>query len=168
MGSVAPAAYAAGKPPTDKSRLQSAVDDLHAIGITGVQGLTGAGGRTTTARSGIANIDTGAPVPDNGYFRMGSDTKTFVSVVLLQLVGEGRLSLDDSVQRWLPGVVSGNGNDGRKITVRELLQHTSGLANYTDDLTALGTADGPGTAWASCGSRTAAAASGRTPATCPA
>jgi D-alanyl-D-alanine carboxypeptidase len=141
-GSAAPAAYGAGKPPPDKSRLQSAVDDLHADGVTGVQGLTGAGRRTTTARSGVANIATGAPVPGNGYFRMGSDTKTFVSVVLLQLVGEGRLSLDDSVQRWLPGVVSGNGNDGRRITVRELLQHTSGLADYTDDLVALQTADG--------------------------
>ncbi|WP_034214499.1 serine hydrolase domain-containing protein [Actinoplanes subtropicus] len=135
-GGVAPAAQAAGRP--DQRRLQTAVDDLHAIGITGVQGLTGAGGRTTTARSGVANLDTGAPVPRNGYFRMGSDTKTFVSVVLLQLVGERRLSLDDPVQRWLPGVVSGNGNDGAKVTVRELLQHTSGIANYTGDLTALG------------------------------
>jgi D-alanyl-D-alanine carboxypeptidase len=142
-GSVAPAAaYAADRPSPERSRLQAAVDDLHAIGITGVQGLTGAGGRTTTARSGVANIGTGAPVPANGYFRMGSDTKTFVSVVLLQLVGEGRLSLDDSVQRWLPGMVSGNGNDGRKITVRELLQHTSGVPNYTDDLTALATPEG--------------------------
>jgi D-alanyl-D-alanine carboxypeptidase len=65
---------------------------------------------------------------------MGSDTKTFISVVPLQLVGEHRLSLDDPVDRWLPGVVHGNGNDGTKITVRELLQHTSGLHNYTDDL----------------------------------
>lgn len=109
VGSAAPAAFAAGEP----ARLKAAVDDLHGIGITGVQGLTEIGARTTTARAGVADIDTGAPVPANGYFRMGSDTKTFVSVVLLQLVGEGRLSLDDSVERWLPGVVAGNGNDGR-------------------------------------------------------
>jgi len=134
---TAPAAFGGGK-----TRLQSAVDDLHAIGVTGVQGLTEVDRRTATARSGVADVDTGAPVPVNGYFRMGSDTKTFVSVVILQLVGEGRLSLDDSVQRWLPGVVSGNGNDGRKITVRQLLQHTSGIANYTDDLSALGSAEG--------------------------
>jgi D-alanyl-D-alanine carboxypeptidase len=137
LAGAAPAAFAGGK-----GGLQSAVDDLHAIGITGVQGLTEVGGRTTTARSGVADLNTGAPVPVNGYFRMGSDTKTFVSVVLLQLVGEGRLSLDDSVQRWLPGVVSGNGNDGRKITVRQLLQHTSGIANYTDGLAALQSVDG--------------------------
>jgi D-alanyl-D-alanine carboxypeptidase len=41
-------------------------------------------------------------VPANGYFRLGSNTKTYVSVVLLQLVGEGRLSLEDPVRRWLP------------------------------------------------------------------
>ena len=55
---------------------------------------------------------------------------------MLQLVAEHRLSLDDTVARWLPGVVPGNGNDGNKITVRELLQHTSGLHNDTDDLQA--------------------------------
>jgi D-alanyl-D-alanine carboxypeptidase len=145
LAGTAPAAFGAGKSGGrngDKTRLQSAVDDLHAVGVTGVQGLTEIAGRTTSARSGVADLDTGAPVPVNGYFRMGSNTKTFVSVVVLQLVGEGRLSLDDTVQRWLPGVVSGNGNDGRKITVRQLLQHTSGIANYTDDLSALASADG--------------------------
>ena len=56
--------------------------------------------------------------------------------MVLQLVAEHRLSLDDTVGHWLPGVVHGNGNDGGKITVRELLQHTSGLHDYTDDLQA--------------------------------
>jgi D-alanyl-D-alanine carboxypeptidase len=123
-------------------RLQAAVDDVHGYGITGVQGLTDVDGRVATARAGVASLATGAPVPVNGYFRMGSDTKTFVAVVLLQLVGEGRLSLDDSVERWLPGIVTGNGNDGRKITVRELLQHTSGIFNYLDGLPLVATADG--------------------------
>ena len=60
---------------------------------------------------------------------MGSITKTFVSVVVLQLVGEGRLRLDDSVEQWLPGLVP----DGDAINVRQLLNHTSGIFNYTDD-----------------------------------
>jgi D-alanyl-D-alanine carboxypeptidase len=124
-----------------KGRLQAAVDDMHGYGITGVQGLIDVDGRVATARAGVASLVTGAPVPVDGYFRMGSNTKTFVSVVLLQLTGEGRLSLDDSVERWLPGVVAGNGNDGRRITVRELLQHTSGIANYTDEQPLLATAD---------------------------
>jgi D-alanyl-D-alanine carboxypeptidase len=139
IGSAAPAAYAA---PPGPAGLRDAVGDLHDLGITGVQGLARAGNRTTVARAGVADLQTGAPVPDNGYFRMGSNTKTFVAVALLQLVGEGRLSLDDPVERWLPGVVAGNGNDGSRITVRQLLQHTSGIANYTNDLAALGSAEG--------------------------
>ncbi|HEX2313772.1 MAG TPA: serine hydrolase domain-containing protein, partial [Thermomonospora sp.] len=66
-------------------------------------------------------------------YRIGSTTKTFVAVVVLQLVAEGRLTLDDTVDRWLPGVVTGNGNDGRRVTVRHLLRHTSGLADYVLD-----------------------------------
>ena len=122
--------------------MQAALDDLRGLGVVGAQGAVSAGHRDAVARSGVGNRHTGAPMPLDGHFRMGSNTKTFVSVVVLQLVGEGRLSLDDSVEQWLPGVVSGNGNDGSRITVRHLLQHTSGLHNYTDELPALGSAKG--------------------------
>src|SRR5262249_4030851 len=94
------------------------------------------GGQQLSGTSGVANLDSREPVNGNGFFRIGSNTKTFVSVVVLQLVAEHRLSLDDTVGHWLPGVVLGNGNDGNQITVGELLQHTSGLHNYTDDLQA--------------------------------
>ncbi|KUN04657.1 serine hydrolase [Streptomyces canus] len=73
-------------------------------------------------------------MPTDGYVRIGSTTKTFVAVVLLQLAGEGRLSLDDTVDTWLPGLVRGNGNDGHRITLRQLLQHTSGLPDYIGDV----------------------------------
>ncbi|MFF2020455.1 serine hydrolase domain-containing protein [Streptomyces sp. NPDC058171] len=66
-------------------------------------------------------------------FRIGSITKTFVATVLLQLQGEGRIDLDDPVERWLPGLVHGNGNDGSRITLRHLLNHTSGLYGYDRD-----------------------------------
>jgi D-alanyl-D-alanine carboxypeptidase len=62
-------------------------------------------------------------------FRVGSITKSFVATVLLQLVEERKLSLGDSLERWLPGFVP----NGRSITVRELLQHTSGLYDYVND-----------------------------------
>jgi D-alanyl-D-alanine carboxypeptidase len=62
-------------------------------------------------------------------FRMGSNTKTMVAVVLLQLVGEHKLALTDSIDTWLPGLVP----DGRNITLRMLLNHTSGLFDYLDD-----------------------------------
>ncbi|WP_225799875.1 serine hydrolase [Streptomyces sp. NK15101] len=66
-------------------------------------------------------------------YRVGSITKTFVATVLLQLQAEGRVDLDDPVEKWLPGVVRGNGHDGTKITVRQLLNHTSGVYSYTED-----------------------------------
>ncbi|MGX7672229.1 serine hydrolase domain-containing protein [Plantactinospora sp. DSM 117369] len=138
---VAPAAPASASIHSEQW-LRTGVTDLHALGITGVQGLARDGVRDSYARAGIADLATDAPVPRDGYFRMGSNTKTFAAVLVLQLVGEGRLRLDDTVDRWLPGVVAGNGNDGRRITVRQLLQHTSGLYNYTRDLPGLSSAEG--------------------------
>ena len=61
--------------------------------------------------------------------RMGSNTKTRVATLVLQLVAERKVGLGDSVQKWLPGLVP----DGSAITVRMLLNHTSGLYNYLDD-----------------------------------
>ncbi|WP_410817933.1 serine hydrolase [Micromonospora sp. 050-3] len=61
--------------------------------------------------------------------------------VASSLVGEGRIRLDDPIERWLPGVVTGNGNDGRYVSVRQLLQHTSGLYDATGDLAAPRSAD---------------------------
>ncbi|MCY1138928.1 serine hydrolase [Actinoplanes sp. Pm04-4] len=136
VGAV-PAAAAA----SPRSDLQTALDDLRDLGMVGAQGEISAGRRDVVARSGVADRRTGRPMPFDGRFRIGSNTKTFVSVVVLQLVGEGKLSLDDKVEHLLPGVVSGNGNDGRRITVRQLLQHTTGLHNYTEDLAALGSAE---------------------------
>jgi D-alanyl-D-alanine carboxypeptidase len=120
-----PAAWAGSD--ADGRRLRAGATDLVGIGITGVQALAGVGDWAAWARAGVGDLTTGAPVPRDGTFLMGSNTKTFAAVVALQLVGEGRLSLDDTVAHWLPGVVSGNGNDGDRITVRQLLRHTSGL-----------------------------------------
>ncbi|MPY36077.1 beta-lactamase family protein [Streptomyces adustus] len=61
---------------------------------------------------------------------------------MLQLVGEGRMSLEDTVEQRLAGVVSGNGNDGSRITVRQLLQHTSGIADVGPQIAALTSAEG--------------------------
>lgn len=121
--------------------LQTGADDLHEWGVTGVQAMLRDGRHTTWVRAGVRDLRSGAPVPHNGYFRMGSNTKTFAAVIVLQLVAEGELSLADTVEQWLPGVVTGNGNDGSQITVRQLLQHTSGLYNYTNDVAALASAD---------------------------
>lgn len=84
----------------------------------------------TVMTSGVADTGTRAPMAGGSRFRIASMTKMFVATVVLQLVGEHKVALDAPVERYLPGVIRGNGNDGRDITVRELLQHTSGLPNY--------------------------------------
>ncbi|WP_431904258.1 serine hydrolase domain-containing protein [Nonomuraea sp. bgisy101] len=118
----------------DRATLQEDVDAIHAMKVPGVLAAAHTGRGSLIARSGLADLTAERPVPYGGYFRMGSTSKTFTATVVLQLVGEGRLSLDDTVEKWLPGVVQGNGNDGSKITVRHLLQQTSGLAEYVLDL----------------------------------
>ncbi|MFJ9247859.1 serine hydrolase domain-containing protein [Streptomyces sp. NPDC101776] len=118
--------------PSPAERLRQNTKAIHALGVSGVQArVVAAGGREWVATSGTADLNTGRPVRSDGYFRMASTSKTLVATVVLQLEAEGRLSLDDTVDHWLPGVVRGNGNDGSRITVRQLLQHTSGIR---DDL----------------------------------
>jgi D-alanyl-D-alanine carboxypeptidase len=92
------------------------------------------GGRTTSLVAGSSRLGSQIPVPRDGSVRAGSNTKTFTAVVVLQLVAEGKVELDAPIEKYLPGVVRGEGIDGSKITVRQLLQHTSGLPNYTDHL----------------------------------
>ncbi|WP_327575748.1 serine hydrolase domain-containing protein [Streptomyces sp. NBC_00145] len=119
---------------TPLSHLQRDADALRDDGVTGVSVRLETPRGVRTARSGVGDLSTTEPVPQNGYVRIGSTTKTFVATVLLQLVGEGRLLLDDTVDQWLPGVVRGHGNDGRRVTLRQLLQHTSGLPDYIGDV----------------------------------
>lgn len=64
-------------------------------------------------------------------FRIGSVTKTFTATVILQLAGENQLNLDDSIEKWLPGVIQGTGYDAKQITIRQMLNHTSGIAEYS-------------------------------------
>lgn len=113
--------------------LQRDLDAIRNEGAVGVQARVTRDGEVLVATSGVADVQTREPVPENGRYRIASTTKTFVATVVLQLVGEGRLSLDDTVEDHLPGVVHGGGHDGRAITVRDLLQHTSGIYDYNND-----------------------------------
>ncbi|WP_113698991.1 serine hydrolase domain-containing protein [Nonomuraea lactucae] len=88
-------------------------------------------GRTRHYTAGVADLTTRAKVPVDGQVRIASNTKMFTAVAVLQLAGEGKVGLDEPIETYLPKVVRGKGIDGRKITVRQLLQHTSGLPNYT-------------------------------------
>ncbi|WP_067134593.1 serine hydrolase domain-containing protein [Microtetraspora malaysiensis] len=87
-------------------------------------------GRGRNYTAGAGDLATRAKVPVNGQVRIASTTKTFTAAVVLQLAGEGKVELDVPVEKYLPRLVRGNGNDGRLITVRQLLHHTSGLPEH--------------------------------------
>ncbi|WP_345017756.1 serine hydrolase domain-containing protein [Streptomyces shaanxiensis] len=74
--------------------------------------------------AGVRDRRTGAPVIENARFRAGSTTKIVTSAIVLQLAAEGRISLDGTVQQYLPGLLT---KDFAPITVRQLLNFTSGL-----------------------------------------
>ncbi|MEC4576583.1 serine hydrolase domain-containing protein [Streptomyces sp. CMAA1738] len=130
LTAAAPSVAARPRPDT----LQRSLDRLvRSDGLpAALASATGRDGRTRTYVAGAGNLATGAEVPRDGQVRIGSNTKTFTAVVVLQLVGEGRVGLDAPVETYLPGLVRGDGIDGRHITVRQLLQHMSGLPNYTE------------------------------------
>ncbi|MEV6431977.1 serine hydrolase domain-containing protein [Nocardia sp. NPDC051463] len=98
--------------------------------VPGAQLVLTEHGTDTQINSGVGDVATGAAFPDNAQVRIASNTKTFVATVVLQLVAEHRVELDAPLERYLPGRVYGPGGDGRVITVRNLLQHTSGIPNY--------------------------------------
>ncbi|MFB7270423.1 serine hydrolase domain-containing protein [Streptomyces sp. NPDC056244] len=112
---------------------QEALDAAVEEGVPGALARADDRKGTWNGSAGVADRDTGRPRLPQDRFRVGSITKTFVATVLLQLEAEGRVDLDDTVDSVLPGVVRGNGNDGRRITLRQLLNHTSGVFNYTED-----------------------------------
>jgi len=111
------------------SNLRREARSLVAAGAPGVIVLARDGSRSVSVAAGSADLTPRTPMRVTDRFRVASITKTFVAAVVLQLVGEGRMSLDDTVERWLPGLVPG----GAAITVRQLLNHTSGLFDYIDD-----------------------------------
>jgi len=109
--------------------------------LTGRDGMAGAAVRVEdpacgswTGTSGLADVRTGRVMRGDERIRIGSTTKSFTATVVLQLVAERRVALDASVEHYLPGLIRSNGYDGRKITVRDLLQHTSGLPDHVDAL----------------------------------
>jgi D-alanyl-D-alanine carboxypeptidase len=132
---VVPVAAATSHPaavaPASSSALQKAADAVVKAGAIGQLSRVDDGRRVTQATSGRADRVTDRPLRNNDRFEIGSNTKTMIATVALQLVGEGKIHLDDSVRKLLPGVIPA-ASGGNTITLRMLLQHTSGLYSYTD------------------------------------
>lgn len=115
---------------TETSRtLQHVARQLVRDGAPGAIVVVRSASGVRRAEAGLARRRPRMAMAATDRFRVASITKTFVATVVLQLVAEGKLGLDDSVERWLPGLVP----NGRAITIRELLDHTSGLYDYFDD-----------------------------------
>ena len=88
---------------------------------------------TWLGATGLASLESGDEMTIDSRLRIGSITKTFVAAVMLQLEVEGALALDDSVDRWVPELELDD-----DITIEMLLNHTSGIFNFTDDSDFLG------------------------------
>ena len=97
--------------------------------IPGVALAVVRGGDVLSARGyGLADVEHGVPVTDETIFQSGSIGKQFTAAAVMLLVEAGRLSLDDPLTRFFPEAPEG----WSRITVRNLLTHTSGIPDYTD------------------------------------
>ncbi|MFF0558192.1 serine hydrolase domain-containing protein [Streptomyces sp. NPDC004266] len=116
--------------PAVAARLDRAVQDV--MKETGVPGVTvglSAPGKGTYIRSfGTADKATGQPMNPGLYMRIGSETKTFTVTALLELVDQGKVSVDDPISKYVDGVPNGD-----RITLRNLASMRSGLFNYSAD-----------------------------------
>ena len=81
-----------------------------------------------TTAQGIADLRTAEPMMRDGHIRIASVSKTFVATVLLQLIAEGKVTLEDVLEQYVPGVPNGN-----RITLRHLLGMTGGIFNFIND-----------------------------------
>ena len=136
VGGAASAAPSKGEAESLKSRALGLVEAGYPAALAAV---TDGKGESAGAAVGKGNLETGQAPPMDGEVRVGSNTKTFVAVVVMQMVQEGKVGLDEPIETYLPGLIRGEGIDGSTITVRQLLQHTSGLPDF--DETLFGTTD---------------------------
>lgn len=111
-----------------RTELQTILDEIVASGITGITLRVHDENGDWTGSAGVGQLGHDAKPPIEGHVRIGSNTKTFTAALALRLVDEGKIDLDAAVAGYLPEF----GIDSR-ITVRMLLQHTSGIFNFTGE-----------------------------------
>ncbi|AEW99165.1 serine hydrolase domain-containing protein [Streptantibioticus cattleyicolor] len=114
-------------PPLDPAALRAAIEPRTGDGAAGVIARVGRPGQLWTGST--TDSVTGRRIPPDAHFHIGSISKTFESVIALQLASEGKLDLDRSVQQYLPGLLP---DTFRPITVRQLLDFTSGLPDVDE------------------------------------
>jgi D-alanyl-D-alanine carboxypeptidase len=119
----------ASPPPTLAARVDALVADAMRDGRTpAVSVAVARGGRIVLAKGyGLANVELNVPATPDTVYRIGSITKQFTAAAVMQLVEQGKMSLDDPIEKYLPDYPV----RGRHITIRHLLNHTSGIKSYT-------------------------------------
>ncbi|WP_405609222.1 serine hydrolase domain-containing protein [Streptomyces sp. NBC_01508] len=116
------------KNPLDRAALNAAMENVHHAGMPGLFAEVRDGDQVWRGAAGVADVDTGRPVAAYMRHRVGSVTKTFTAAAVLREVESGRIGLDTPIGQYLPKLVPGE--RGAAITVRMLLNHTSGLAEF--------------------------------------
>ncbi|MFI6559663.1 serine hydrolase domain-containing protein [Streptomyces sp. NPDC050534] len=129
LAAPAHAAPAGTMPKPDLNGLRDVLRTALKQGAPGAIARIDDHGSVAWAAAGVADRKSGRTISNADRFRIGSVTKTFSAVVLMQLADEGRLRLDTSVDHYLPGLLPDS-----KITVRQLLGHRSGLYDYSNDM----------------------------------
>lgn len=117
-----------GKPGSMEEIAQQVVDEFEIPGVATYIKVDGQA--PMIAAAGVTDLDSGQALKDTDQFRIYSITKSFTAMITLQLAEEGILSLDDPVDKWLPESVVGGVPNHDQMTVRQLLNHTSGAYDH--------------------------------------
>lgn len=116
------------------AELQTILDDAaKSMQSPGLAMVVQIGGESWVGVTGCEDEPCTRKMTPDAKFRVGSITKNFVGTAILQQVGEGKISLDDTLEKWVPNAFPGTNIDGKAITIRQLLNHTSGIESYTEN-----------------------------------
>jgi CubicO group peptidase (beta-lactamase class C family) len=119
--------------PEQAKQLQSTLDQtVKDLGIPGTTASIITPNGIWSGASGVSNIETQEPMQPDDIFSFGSFTKTFTSATVLKTVESGQLSLDDTLGQWLPDIAE-RIPDGENITIRQLLNGTSGIYDFVEN-----------------------------------
>ena len=103
-------------------------------GVVGMSLYAGKGDKAFLGSEGLADIQSNTLMTANHKHRIGSITKSFVAVLTVKLHEQGLLNLDDKVKDWLPHSILKTTQCADTVSIRQLLQHTSGIDNYSDNI----------------------------------
>jgi D-alanyl-D-alanine carboxypeptidase len=111
------------------AEVEQLADAAIAAGIPGLSVAILRDGQTVTIARGAADLQSGSAVGVRHRFRMGSIAKSFVAAMVLQLVDEGALELEGSLEHWLPGMLPAS----ESVTIEQLLRQESGIFDHAND-----------------------------------